>query len=446
MTSKAKAHRRSLKECLKNILQRRRDDHDEHHDHLTVGSGILKRNHPSLALLPAFSSLSTLPDFDGSRFDVDRYSVSISDRPVSVATKVWAADYPQLVSAPHTRPRSSLSQREIHDAYEYQSQLGQLAKHCSDEQDWYSSESLRRPSRNTQDNLSLTKFDTILFPKTSLDQLITPDAIHFRSPLSQLAQACNIPSVYRHGASQQASLATLSSHARSASTLRLQPSTQELKSIQNPAPASQLNRNVATSPPAELRPLSDPGKRRLPRGKSSRNILSDKPAGVSGGKLGRGSQRTTELEAGLSSINHFSLFCVLDAASPGCPVTATSNDLRFVFEIGEEFTLNTAGLDGASMDTVLGYSADGSTIIHLVVYSPLINPNSGRSRFVLASLLDITSFITDAASLPDLETISEESVIEEELQTPPRIHIQQSPSYDVSAENLVGGCFLLKRR
>lgn len=444
MSTNAKAHRRSLKECLKTILQRRRDD--QHDDHLTVGFGTLKRRDPSLALLPAFSSLTTLANFQSSRFDIDQYSVSDPDPCNRAPPRIWAADHSQDGIVPKARPIPSLAQREIHDAYQYQAQLGQLAKSCIVEHDWYSEKIPRAYSDASLDDLSPTWTEDLALPETllpdaSVNRMITPDSIHFKSPLSQLAHACNVPSIYRHGASLQASLATLQTPMQSASTLRLQRSTQDLKAIRASNPAPQSKRNTSMSPPVGLSSVSDTGKKRVPQKQPSRHLSLPQADDVPISRPAR-NQRASELEAGLSSINHFSSFCVLDAATPGCPVTATSEDLRSVFDIGEQFCLNTAAVDGPSMETVTGQDDDGTVRIHLIVYNPLVNPNSGRSRFVLASLLDITSFITDAASVPDLETISEESVIEEELRTPTRVQVQLSPRYELAAETLFGGCLL----
>jgi len=444
MTTNAKAHRRSLKECLKTILQRHRDD--QHDDLLTVGFGTLKRRDPSLALLPAFSSLTSLPNFQSSRFDIDQYSVSDPDPCDRAPPRIWAAHHSQDGIVPKARPTPSLAQRDIHDAYQYQAQLGRLAKSCIVEPDWYSEKVPGAYSDASLDDINptwtenLTRRGTLL-PDASVNRMITPDSIHFKSPLSQLAHACNVPSIYRHGASLQASLATLQSPMQSASTLRLQRSTQDLKPIRASNPAPQSKWNASMSPPVGLSQVSDTSKKRVSQKQLSRHLTLPQGDDVSTSRPAR-TQRASEIEAGLSSIDHFSSFCVLDAATSGCPVTATSEDLRFVFDIGEQFCLNTAAVDGPSMETVTGQDDDGNVRIHLIVYNPLVNPNSGRSRFVLASLLDITSFITDAASVPDLETISEESVIEEELRTPTRFQVQLSPRYKLAAETLFEGCLL----
>jgi hypothetical protein len=147
-----------------------------------------------------------------------------------------------------------------------------------------------------------------------------------------------------------------------------------------------------------------------------------------------------------SAIKHFSSFCVLDAWAPGCPVTATSEDLRYIFDVGEQFFLHNQECDGTSLDIVTGYDAAGNEVTHLVLFSPLVSPSSGRSRFMLAALIDVTTFLLDTASFPDLETISEDSVEDEDLATPGIESNTFDPawpaSYELSAENLLGGCFV----
>jgi hypothetical protein len=141
----------------------------------------------------------------------------------------------------------------------------------------------------------------------------------------------------------------------------------------------------------------------------------------------------------------------LDTTAPGCPVTATSEDLKYVFDVGEHFFLNNQECTEASMDIVIGLDAEGNEVTHLVLFSPLISPSSGRSRFLLAALIDVTIFIKDAATVPELDTISEESIIDEGVATP--IYRQPAPylvstaprknvRYELSCEDLLGGCYV----
>lgn len=452
MTSNAKSHRRGLKEAFKTILPRRRDDRDIHSHtfprHPTNSTTVVAERDPSLALLPTLSSLSSLPDFDSSSFSLGQYSVAALSQHNPNPTRVWAADYSKDTIIPYIPSAPNFSEYGIDDAYQYQSQLGQLAKTCSVEPDWYPRDPLQEsqpipsPARSRSTYVSSRES---LFSRATSSQNVTPETIHFSSPLSQIAHACNVPSVYRYGTSLQASLATLQSSLRSASTLRLQRSTRDLPTTLESSPAPRPKRIISIGSTAPLPVLvsepacvqersygsievpiiaADPTPATPPLFRPSRSIRQD--------------SREAELDAGLSSINHFSSFCVLDASSPSCPVTATSQDLRLLFDIGEDFCLDTVGIDGASMDTVTGQDAQGNAVIHLVIYNRLINPNSGRSRFVLASLLDITSFITGTASVPDLETISEESFTEEEINTPPRLRAHCSSKYELPADGLAG--------
>lgn len=433
MTSNPKNHRRGLKEAFKTILPRRRDDHDNHPRRLTNPITLLRKKDPSLTLLPTISSLSSLPNFDSSDFDLCRYSAELLSQRGPTPARAWAADVSQITIIPYEPPAFSLTERDIVDAYRYQSQLGQLAQTCSTEPDWYSREFVR--STNTSQLAYLSSRESVS-SKTSSNQPITSESIHFQSPLSQLAHACNVPSVYRYGTSLQASLATLQSPLRSASTLRLQRSTQDLPTISEVPAASRTKRFISIGSVAPVSVAT--GEKDLVSKESV--PVTPCPAPTTPplpeeSKVLYHNEHATELETHVSSINHFSSFCVLDTAVRSCPVTATSQDLRLVFDIGEDFCLDTVGIDGASMDTVTGQDADGNVVIHLIIYNQLINPNSGRSRFVLALLLDITTFITGTASLPDLETISEESFVEEEINTPPSAVAHRSPRYEISTKS-----------
>ncbi|KAK5210530.1 hypothetical protein LTR47_000422 [Exophiala xenobiotica] len=152
---------------------------------------------------------------------------------------------------------------------------------------------------------------------------------------------------------------------------------------------------------------------------------------------------------GMPLVEHFKSFCVLDTAAPGFPVVATSHELRYIFEIGEHFFLNSCECEGASMDIVTGQDAAGDPVTHLVLFSPLIIPSSGRSRYMLASLVDVTRFIHGAASLPELDKSPDNSIMESDLQTPS--HDRMAPSWvastsELSVEDLLGGCVLQEDR
>ena len=434
MTTNAKAHRRSLKECFKHILQRRWGDHGV--DHMTEKPSIWKRRDPSIALLPTFSSLTTLPDFRSSRFDIDQYSVSDPDPGFCdrFPQNSCLDDYSQHITVPNAEGKLLLGQRATRHPPSHQIESAKPCRLYSIEHDWHPT----GVPRALPDDLDIGP-ERSLLPEANSFPRITPNTVHFQSPLSQLARACSVPSIYRHGASLQASLATLRSPMQSASTLRLQRSTQDLNHRRALGPAPRSKRDTSLSPTPGFGPVPNTGTEHISQTSLHKKAFLPQCTSLSSSRPAP-PQQASELEAGLSSINHFSSFCVLDAASAGCPVTATSEDLRSVFEIGEHFCDSTTGVDGTSMETVTGLDEDGNSRIHLVMYSQLVNPNSGRSRFVLASLLDITSFITDAASLPDLERISEESMVEEELKTPTRSQVNQLQGSDLFSSNLLGRC------
>ena len=129
----------------------------------------------------------------------------------------------------------------------------------------------------------------------------------------------------------------------------------------------------------------------------------------------------------------------------GCPVTATSSELSYIFQIGEEFFLNNQEAKGASMDIVSGTDAAGNSVTHLVLFSPLVAPSSGRSRFMIACLVDVTEFIHETATLPELDTISEEGSIVSLAGAVATPALQSSPAWttlnhELSVDDLLGGC------
>lgn len=260
-------------------------------------------------------------------------------------------------------------------------------------------------------------------------------------------QLSTVPEVFVEGASRQASLVSLHSLKPSKSTLRIRESNRSLASD-----------NVSQSePPRSLKTIaSEPrSKESLKNLRSHANFqghIDPLPGAMSPARsAGDEPKRTSSDQPSIASIKHFDSFCVLDTHSSGCPVTATSEDLKYVFDVGEHFFLNNQECTDASIDIVTGYDADGNEVTHLVLFSPLISPSSGRSRFLLAALIDVTFFIKDAAAVPELDTISEESVLDEGIATPVyrhlptvRIHdvFRKTSEYELSCEDLLGGCLV----
>ena len=239
---------------------------------------------------------------------------------------------------------------------------------------------------------------------------------------------------------------SLGSLRTSKSTLRIRESNRSLRSDRCSRPEVSCSSRKPASQPRSG------GSRRDLRGfANSQHHHKDSPIPVSSARSVDCQSRSTKSgQPSITSIKHFGSFCVLDTHASGCPVTATSADLKYIFTVGELFFLNNQECTDASMDIVTGSDADGNEVTHLVLFSPLVSPSSGRSRFLLASLIDVTFFIQDAAAVPELDMISENSVFDEGIATP--VYRQRSADpvyvppkvggYELSCEDLLGGCFV----
>jgi hypothetical protein len=270
-----------------------------------------------------------------------------------------------------------------------------------------------------------------LLPATSLSQFNLHQAYLNPTTVPQRSIHDAISTRATSVASRQASVATFSTvtTVKSNSTLRIQESRQSLR----PSASRSTGHASAKGAPRTTR----------------KNHVSwlQSPTASSVSLRDAASILETHVgePPGVKSVEHFKSFCILDTAIPGCPVVATSRELCYIFEIGENFVLNNTECQGASMDIVTGQDAAGDPITHLVLFTPLVIPSSGRSRFMLACLVDVTRFINETATIPDLDKDYDSSTIESELQTPlrnnrgPEWH---GTSYQLSADSLLGGCML----
>ena len=308
----------------------------------------------------------------------------------------------------------------------------------------------QRPTSTYATNPTTTSaFDSIreptqqsLLPATSLSHFNLRDTYVKQAGLPQHVVYGSVNNAYLPGASRQASIATFttSSVRRSASTLRLgQSTTTSLTSL------SSLSQETIRS----TYPRSDSSKTTLDNYRTGlpHNNRHVAPTSKAGSKE-RPPQCQSIQRDPLTLVEHFKSFCVLDTAMAGSPVTATSAELRYIFEIGEKFFLNNRECQEASMDIVTGSDAAGNQVTHLVLFSPLVSPSSGRSRFMLACLVDVTEFICETATLPQLDSISEEDSVIEEAPTPPLSSSRtpwDSTNHGLSVEDLLGGCSISER-
>ena len=273
-----------------------------------------------------------------------------------------------------------------------------------------------------------------LLPATSLSQFDLRETFSQQGEVRpHRVQYETVPEIYVSGVSRQASLASLAAHStlhKSTSSLRIRKSKADLRSsvrspqsdlndtkprVQSPQAGSRLRRSTQITPPAASRSSTY----------SSRS-------------------RT---KSPLTSVDHFRSFVVLDTSASSV-VTGSSLDLSYIFQKGEKFLLNNQEVEGTTIDVVNGRDAAGNDVTHLVLYSPLVAPSSGRSRFMLVSLLDVSEFVSDTAALPELDTISEEgnsaASLAEGVATPPMHSGSEwtTLSHELSVEDLLGGCCL----
>lgn len=288
------------------------------------------------------------------------------------------------------------------------------------------------PTRRSSEKPSVRQS---LLPATSLSQFNLHHAYLQKSSVPQRAVHEAISPCFSPVVSQQASVATLTT-VSSPSTLRLQESRQSLARQPSPRALS------SPYPRQNVQPSND---------QKDQISWLQSPTASSVSVSPRNQPRIdetvpeTEDPTGVRLVEHFKSFCILDTAISGCPVVATSQELRYIFEIGEHFFLNSHECEGTSMDIVTGQDAAGDPITHLVLFTPLVIPSSGRSRFMLASLIDVTRFIHDTASLPALEKESDASTIESDLQTPKQDQLAShwTPrTQTLSVDDLLGGCML----
>jgi hypothetical protein len=378
-TRRRQTTRKSLRQSLKELLQRRRRDAKVQPG--PVGSGILRKG-GSCLYLPEPSRVSLFPNFESTtQFDIDSYSVHIPDHFADEVATVREASFSSpFLSRTSLLPARSLSRFNLNQAW---------AEHGKS----------YRPT-----------------------------------------QLSTVPETLTEGASRQASLVSLGSLRPSKSTLRIRESNRSLRSDRFSRPEV----SHSSEKPAS-QPRSGESRRDLRGLANSQYHVGDPPTPVSPARSARSTQSG---QPSITSINHFGSFCVLDTHASGCPVTATSADLKYIFKVGELFFLNNQECTDASMDIVTGSDADGNEVTHLVLFSPLVSPSSGRSRFLLAALIDVTFFIKDAAAVPELDMISEESVLDEGVATPlyrqlSADQVYVSPkvvSYELSCGDLLGGC------
>ncbi|KAF7506249.1 hypothetical protein GJ744_012057 [Endocarpon pusillum] len=98
-------------------------------------------------------------------------------------------------------------------------------------------------------------------------------------------------------------------------------------------------------------------------------------------------------------VKHFASYCIMDMAAPGCPISAVSENLAYLYDIKDRFVLNAHEISELSMDLSVGRDPHGNEVTYLLLFSPLISPATAKSRFMLVSAIDVSGYIHNAASL-----------------------------------------------
>jgi len=142
-------------------------------------------------------------------------------------------------------------------------------------------------------------------------------------------------------------------------------------------------------------------------------------------------------------VKHFASFCIIDIAASGCPVSAVSEDLRYLYDIKDRFVLNAQECAELSMDLSVGRDPDGNEVTHLLLFSPLVVPATSKSRFMLVSAIDVSGYVRYAASLdtspePEEPSISSESFSERSNPSSSRSWLDDRT--DQLADELLHGC------
>jgi hypothetical protein len=353
--------RRALKDGLRSLLGCRRPNLSPEVRCST--SGILRRVISTTPILPQVSSLSLFPDFESSRFNLDRCSVS------SRST---------LPLVPFFQSRDALS------------------------------------------NISL-------LPVTSLSQVDLIPALVESNVAGPFRPRWRETPSWMGGVSQQASILSLrpaQSIRNRRSTLRLRRSTLSLKGVDQNGSAE-----VGGLPTALFIGEFQPS----PTNSKTQSRIDSRPV----------SDQSSNSDVSVTSLKHFGSFCVLDTCAPGCPITATSEDLRYIFEVGDRFCLNSEECIGSSIDIVVGNDAEGNDVTHLVLFSPLLSPQTGKARFVLAALVEVSDFVKAAAQGSLCDESLEHQASEDDgsgWQTRPAHRDSMVRSYDLLPETLLQGC------
>ncbi len=108
-------------------------------------------------------------------------------------------------------------------------------------------------------------------------------------------------------------------------------------------------------------------------------------------------------------VKHFASYCIMDITAPGCPISAVSEDLGYLYDIKDRFVLNAHEISELSMDLSVGRDPNGNEVTYLLLFSPLISPATTKSCFMLVSAIDVSGYVRYAASIESAPETSREA-------------------------------------
>jgi hypothetical protein len=145
-------------------------------------------------------------------------------------------------------------------------------------------------------------------------------------------------------------------------------------------------------------------------------------------------------------VRHFASFCIIDISAPGCPVSAVSEDLEYIYDIKDRFVLNAQKFSKLSMDLSVGRDPDGNEVTYVLLYSPLISPETMKSHFIMVSAIDVSGYVHYAASVDSsLESMEQSRRSNSPLERSTPMRQPSSRSWldertDLLADELLHGC------
>jgi hypothetical protein len=382
--------RRTLAQALKRLFKSMSAKSGD--KSLNVPVEIIRRDVSRISYLPPISRVSLFPNFDTAEIDFESLNARVPSPSVSVQAGAGITNHGRLL------PAKSLSYFNLHEVYSEQSDLSHLL---------YPPGGMARSRQVMADATTgrVPSHKPVLVSKKSTLQIRRPDVENpSNRPVSQVAEV-----VTRRSSSLRRKTSGVSDLRKCAKEGSLATDTR-LTTI---AESTHSTITTTTSESTE----------------STRSTINRKSS--------------------TSLVRHFASFCVIDVLAPGCPISAVSEDLRYLYDVKDRFVLNAQECTELSMDLSIGRDANGNEVTYLMLFSPLVVPGTSTARFMLVSAIDVSGYVRYAASL---ESVPEQrggvGALEKEQQVESLAPswerstsvFHQDRTYELLADDLLGGC------